>query len=143
LAEPVAPVKRRAYGGAMSESLIPAVSVALRRADTLLLVQRANEPAKGQWAFPGGRVEPGEEPVDAMRRELLEETGMRSGPARLLVVMELGRFRLTVFSGDALDGAPAAGDDAAAAGFFSLAEIQTMDATDSTKHCARLVLAAD
>ena len=33
-------------------------------------------PERG-WEFPGGRVEPGESPEEAMHRELLEETGRR------------------------------------------------------------------
>ena len=39
----------------------------------LLLVRH---PERG-WEFPGGRVEPGETPEEAMHRELLEETGRR------------------------------------------------------------------
>jgi 8-oxo-dGTP diphosphatase len=30
----------------------------------------------GQWGLPGGHVEPGEEPIAAAHRELLEETGL-------------------------------------------------------------------
>jgi 8-oxo-dGTP pyrophosphatase MutT (NUDIX family) len=36
------------------------------------------------WEVPAGRVEPGEELVDAAAREVLEETGWRAGPIRPL-----------------------------------------------------------
>jgi 8-oxo-dGTP pyrophosphatase MutT (NUDIX family) len=34
----------------------------------------------GQWALPGGRLDPGEEPLDGALRELEEELGLRLGP---------------------------------------------------------------
>jgi 8-oxo-dGTP diphosphatase len=124
----------------LSGNGIPAVSVALKRSDTLLLVKRANEPAKDQWAFPGGRVERGEKLEAASRRELLEETGMEAGELGVHVELLLGKFHLTVFQGDALAGEPVAQDDALAAAFFTLHQIEAMDATDSTKACARMIL---
>ena len=124
----------------LSNNGIAAVSVALKRGDTLLLVKRANEPAKDQWAFPGGRVERGEKLEAAARRELREETGMQAAEIDVHVELLLGKFHLTVFQGDALDGEPVAQDDALAAAFFSLREIEAMDATESTKACARMIL---
>lgn len=36
------------------------------------------------WEIPAGRVEAGEDPMEAARREMLEETGWRPGPLSLL-----------------------------------------------------------
>lgn len=44
--------------------------------EKLLLICRAVEPAKGKWALPGGYMDAGEMPEDALRRELEEEVGL-------------------------------------------------------------------
>jgi len=46
---------------------------------TRLLSARRAQPVSlaGRWEFPGGKVEPGEDPVDAVHRELREELGVR------------------------------------------------------------------
>lgn len=50
-------------------------AVAMIDADGRVLVQRRPEgkPMAGLWEFPGGKVEPGERPEDALIRELAEE----------------------------------------------------------------------
>lgn len=47
------------------------------RDDGVLLVRRAGPPFAGEWAVPGGKIEPGESMATAAEREVLEETGVR------------------------------------------------------------------
>ncbi|WP_231946352.1 NUDIX hydrolase [Auraticoccus monumenti] len=58
-----------------------------RRAGALLLVhQVAPGPAAGLWTLPGGGLEFGEHPGDAVIREVREETGLVARVGRLLAV---------------------------------------------------------
>lgn len=54
--------------------------------DRVLLVQRAREPNRGRWSFPGGKIDPGETARQAAEREALEETGLR---VRVLDVVDV------------------------------------------------------
>jgi len=42
----------------------------------LFLKRHENKPEGGTWCVPGGKLDPGEGPWDAVRRELEEETGI-------------------------------------------------------------------
>jgi len=46
----------------------------------VLLVKRAREPFRGRWALPGGFLERNEDVWQAVRREVLEETGAKVEP---------------------------------------------------------------
>ena len=56
--------------------------------DKILLVRRANPPMQGEWSLPGGLVETGETTREAVKREILEETGLEIEPVRLVEVFE-------------------------------------------------------
>lgn len=55
----------------------------------VLLVRRARPPAAGTWSLPGGRLEPGETPEEAVVREIREETGLPTRVAAPLGVVEV------------------------------------------------------
>lgn len=129
----------------MAASIIPAASVAILKAGRFLLVERGRPPAKGLFAFPGGRLEAGETPEQAARRELFEETGLTAGELRLWKIIDLGGseqedgpiYRLHVFLGHSVEGAPAAADDAASLGWFDADEMERLAITPSTLEAAR------
>ncbi|WP_028612293.1 (deoxy)nucleoside triphosphate pyrophosphohydrolase [Paenibacillus harenae] len=47
----------------------------------ILIARRApGKSQAGMWEFPGGKLEPGESPEECLRRELLEEMGIKIDP---------------------------------------------------------------
>jgi 8-oxo-dGTP diphosphatase len=62
----------------MSRPLLLVVAAALVRKDQHILVQQRapHRSMAGLWEFPGGKVEPGEAPEDALAREIDEELGV-------------------------------------------------------------------
>jgi len=53
----------------------------------LITQRRADQALGGRWEFPGGKVEPGEAPVDALVRELREEIGVTVSVGRIWDVL--------------------------------------------------------
>lgn len=51
------------------------VRAIIKKGNRYLLVQRNEEKAGGLWQFPGGKVDKGS-PINALKREIKEETGM-------------------------------------------------------------------
>jgi 8-oxo-dGTP diphosphatase len=58
--------------------ILPVVAAALIDAEGRILMQRrpAGKAHAGLWEFPGGKIEPGETPEQALARELEEELGI-------------------------------------------------------------------
>jgi 8-oxo-dGTP diphosphatase len=68
---------------------IAVVAAVVWRDDRLLFTRRPpGGPIGLQWEFPGGKLEPGETPDQAVRREIREELGVDAEPLE-----ELGRER--------------------------------------------------
>lgn len=44
--------------------------------DKFLIIKRGNKPYKDMWSIPGGKVNFGEHMIDALKREIKEETGL-------------------------------------------------------------------
>ena len=54
------------------------VSAVVIRDGAVLLGRRIGAHGPGTWAFPGGKVDPGEDPSATVARELFEETGLKA-----------------------------------------------------------------
>ena len=97
----------------------------------ILLVRRGQEPARGMWSIPGGRVEGDESWDEAAAREVLEETGIRVTDARFVGMVERdsGSASTYVIADFAFtgDGEPRAADDADDARWCDPAEIGRLD----------------
>jgi ADP-ribose pyrophosphatase YjhB (NUDIX family) len=100
--------------------------------EQLLLIRRGHGPAAGFWSVPGGRVESGELLVEAVVRELAEETGLEGVCGALVGWVERiadGRhFVILDFMVTLLDPTanPVAGDDASEAAWVPLHEVADM-----------------
>lgn len=54
----------------------------------ILMAQRGKQPLLGWWSLPGGALETGELLADAVRREVLEETGLQIEPLDVIEIFE-------------------------------------------------------
>ncbi|WP_410577988.1 NUDIX hydrolase [Amycolatopsis sp. lyj-108] len=78
----------------------------------ILLIRRANEPGRGLWSVPGGRVEPGETDEAAVIRELREETGLDVIPRTYVGNARRGPYDIHDYACAVDGGTLRAGDDA-------------------------------
>jgi 8-oxo-dGTP diphosphatase len=94
--------------------MVQVVAAIIERAGRILICRRTAEQSHPlQWEFPGGKVEPGETPQQALQRELAEELGIRHasgeeitrypytypGKAPILLIF----FRVASFEGEPIN----------------------------------------
>jgi 8-oxo-dGTP pyrophosphatase MutT (NUDIX family) len=124
------------------EHPIPGVGALIIDGDRILLVERGKEPLKGYWSLPGGVLEPGELLDQAVRREVLEETGLIVEPVETIEIFErimrdsAGRVEYHYVLVDYLcrvtGGTLEASDDASRAAWFTRAELPALLLTEGT-----------
>ena len=117
----------------MTDRPTVAVGAVLIDDGRLLLVERARPPGEGLWAVPGGQVRPGETLVEAVRREVREETGLEVAVDDVVWVGEsIGpgsppewHYTIIDFSATVTGGNLQAGDDARRVEWVALEALDT------------------
>lgn len=108
----------------------------------VLLVKRGREPAKGRWSIPGGLVDVGEALEEALKREVLEETGLEVEVGPLVEVLDRiiydgdmqvqYHYVLVDFLCRAGAGEPKVASDVEETKWYELEALEGLDMTDST-----------
>jgi 8-oxo-dGTP pyrophosphatase MutT (NUDIX family) len=131
--------------------LMPSVSALIRDDEgRILFVQHV----EGRWELPGGAVDPGERPAEAVQRECLEEAGIAVEPIRIAGVFGGPEYRITYTNGDEAGwvvtvfqaritaGEPAPSDDETqAVGWFTPEEVASLELVPSMRETLQCLLA--
>jgi ADP-ribose pyrophosphatase YjhB (NUDIX family) len=112
------------------------VTARIEHGDAVLLVRRGVNPGKGLWALPGGYMDAGEMPEQALRREIDEEVALAIDVHELLHIYPMVNhaqpsqgivlvYRATLpnIAATAAPTPPAALDDVAEARWFTLEQL--------------------
>jgi 8-oxo-dGTP diphosphatase len=96
---------------------------------TRILAARRSRPAhlEGQWEFPGGKVEDGESPQEALRREIREELHVEIKVGGELGTWPInGDLELRLFLAEIASGQPTPGDSHDAARWLGPDELTSV-----------------
>ncbi|MCB2188529.1 MAG: NUDIX hydrolase [Deltaproteobacteria bacterium] len=135
-------------------SPVVGVSGVVLAGESVLLVKRGAEPAKGLWSLPGGGLELGETLAQGVAREIAEETGLAVEVGPLVEVVERLRrdaadrveyhYVLLDYLCRAEPTPPTAGDDAAQARWVPLDQVGDLGLTaDTARVIAKAVALRD
>ena len=126
---------------------VAAISALILRGDRVVLIRRLADPNRGRWSLPGGAVDLGESITSAVKREILEETGLRIEPGQVLEVGEVivprhGRpdyhYVFPVFLAKRVRGTLHPGSDAGEARWVRFRDLKMLDIADTTLHSIEL-----
>ena len=125
----------------------------LVHAGQVLMAKRGKPPRKGSWSIPGGAQELGETIEQAVRRELLEETGLLAGQLHFLTTIDLierdgdGNIRhhytLIDFAARRQGGELCPGDDAMEVKWFGANELDQVNLWSETRRIIEMAQALE
>lgn len=119
---------------------VPAVGAYIIRNEEILLIRRAAEPDKDKWSIPGGRIEWGETMQEAVKREVLEETGLVVEVGEVAGVIDrivrqddeiAFHYLIIDFFADVVSGEVCPATDVSDCRWVPLSEIRKMDVTNT------------
>lgn len=104
-------MNRRSEQGARVKKQINVVGAVIRRNGTILCAQRGlTGSLPGMWEFPGGKIEEGETPPEALEREIVEELNCEVSVGELITTTaheyDFGIVNLTTFYCELVSGTP-------------------------------------
>jgi ADP-ribose pyrophosphatase YjhB (NUDIX family) len=116
--------------------MTPAVAIGaiVLDGEKILVVRRARQPSAGLWSVPGGKVHGGEKLIDAVAREVREETGLEIAVGAMVAIVErMGddwHYVILDYLGEVRGGTLAAGDDVSEARWVTRDELDRLDTTE-------------
>ena len=121
-------------GEASATKLVVVVAAAIFDGDEVLLATR-NVDGRQLWEFPGGKVDAGETPEEALRREIAEELGLNIGELTPLTFASKslgpGKYLLMpLFACSDWQGTPTPREGQAELKFVSADSLEALDACD-------------
>lgn len=126
----------------MDDNNFASVGVIVLKDNKILLVRHTYGAANGKLLNPGGYIKQGELPDDAVKREVLEETGVIVNPVGMLSIRCSPRDWYMVFLAEYVSGEPKPdGYENNEALFMDCDELlQRDDATDTVKTLMKIAL---
>lgn len=120
---------------------VSAAAVVLNGEDRVLVLRHLLRPGGG-WGLPGGFIDGGEQPADAIRRELKEETGIDLEELRMIRVRTVGLHVEILFAARCADEARILSREIAELGWYAAAELPSLLPKDQLG-VARAVLSGE
>ena len=126
----------------MNDNKFAAVGAIVLRGNKVLLVRHTYGSAAGKLLNPGGMLKEGELPYDAVKRELLEETGVNVEPVGLIAIRCSATAWYMAFLCDYISGEPHSDNaENSEAIFLDCSEtLERSDVTDTAKKLLQIAL---